>query len=449
MQYRWFIFIFLLITQTTVLGASRDTSNHIILYNATNNSIYISYFNNLDDLTEIKLLAKKETKISTHSSILIKINNVRKRPFIFYLKPGEQLRVYKDKQNEFVVEGTDSVRNNELQLLKRIRLTFGITSVWQEICEEDNRKIWDLIKQPALYEAFIHHTYQQQKLYIDSFAKVRPISREFRLYAEQNFFYELMSNKLELALIRKNIKDSLPVFRNFLQCDSCLPGHAYIWFAFNYVSTAIRVYSDSAFFNIAHHSSPKTRDLMLKDAMSVYYNINRALFNTHYNNFIVSVNDSAYKTYIENLQQVNNLENLLKSTDLLLSPNGDTIRLKTLTNKVKGKHIYIDFWASWCAPCIEGLPNTKAFEDTTPDVEVLYLSLDKNINTWKEYSKNLGLDERNTFLVVGNFNSPIAKRLQIEEIPRYIIISKSRKTTITRAPEAKDKKLKVILQNLN
>ena len=33
--------------------------------------------------------------------------------------------------------------------------------------------------------------------------------------------------------------------------------------------------------------------------------------------------------------------------------------LDNIKSVCKGKAIFIDFWATWCSPCIEAMPNTK------------------------------------------------------------------------------------------
>ena len=54
---------------------------------------------------------------------------------------------------------------------------------------------------------------------------------------------------------------------------------------------------------------------------------------------------------------------------------------------LKGKYVLIDFWATWCKGCVMELPHIKELYDKYHDkgLEVVALSKDYNINTWKEY----------------------------------------------------------------
>lgn len=42
-----------------------------------------------------------------------------------------------------------------------------------------------------------------------------------------------------------------------------------------------------------------------------------------------------------------------------------------------GKPLIINFWATWCAPCLREIPMLKAFQDTHPDTQVVGIAVDR------------------------------------------------------------------------
>jgi len=52
--------------------------------------------------------------------------------------------------------------------------------------------------------------------------------------------------------------------------------------------------------------------------------------------------------------------------------------LDTIKSLCKGKSIFLDFWATWCSPCIKAMPNTKRLYIETKNlpIEFIYLCTD-------------------------------------------------------------------------
>lgn len=58
----------------------------------------------------------------------------------------------------------------------------------------------------------------------------------------------------------------------------------------------------------------------------------------------------------------------------------DTNGVPVNNQTIQGKVVVLDFWATWCAPCIMGLPRMQALSDRykdTPDVEVIAVQVDE------------------------------------------------------------------------
>ncbi|MDX2150748.1 MAG: TlpA disulfide reductase family protein [Bryobacteraceae bacterium] len=67
---------------------------------------------------------------------------------------------------------------------------------------------------------------------------------------------------------------------------------------------------------------------------------------------------------------------------------------KTVTRSdFGGKVLVLNFWATWCPPCIEELPSLNQFqkEMAASGVVVLGVSVDKNENVYKNFLKRNGV----------------------------------------------------------
>ncbi len=118
---------------------------------------------------------------------------------------------------------------------------------------------------------------------------------------------------------------------------------------------------------------------------------------------------------------------------------GDTITLQDIFNRSNQRVKVVDFWASWCPPCIRQIKENKPFKDRLSvenNVEWIYLSIDMDKEKWLKKGKELSetLHFRNSYLLLKGKKSSLAKSLNVHQIPRYLIVDQKNKIVVNNAP---------------
>ncbi len=107
---------------------------------------------------------------------------------------------------------------------------------------------------------------------------------------------------------------------------------------------------------------------------------------------------------------------------------------KIFSNKsLKGKVYLIDFWASWCQPCIGEMPYLheayKKYHDK--GFEILSLSFDQKAGDIEKFRKAKWPMPWDHSFVDNGFKSDLAKEFQVEGIPKPILVNKDGKIIAT------------------
>jgi len=106
----------------------------------------------------------------------------------------------------------------------------------------------------------------------------------------------------------------------------------------------------------------------------------------------------------------------------LHTPDGQTIKLSDL----KGKVVYITFWASWCKQCVSEIvtwqKNCALFKKQP--VEFVYLSLDKDTTAARAIFSKYQVDGINT-VITGEWEAKEVQQYGVQSLPAYYLIDKN------------------------
>ena len=114
----------------------------------------------------------------------------------------------------------------------------------------------------------------------------------------------------------------------------------------------------------------------------------------------------------------------------------------------KGKYILIDFWATWCAACVQQSPYFEKLAEKLKDKKIVFISLsmDENRAQWAKMVKSKGWGGLQ--LYAGGSRETLEKLFSLRTIPRFILIDKEGKLLNDKVGYPSDKKTEPELRAL-
>lgn len=134
------------------------------------------------------------------------------------------------------------------------------------------------------------------------------------------------------------------------------------------------------------------------------------------------------------------------------APDSSSSTLAEILERHKGKIIYIDFWASWCGPCVAEMPHSRRLHEKfadDSDIVFVYLSIDDADPAWLKAMERLKIGETGEHYRRSRADiEPLMRALYIYSIPHYWIIDKEGNPHSLDAMPPSDPKLEKVLLKL-
>ncbi|HCV79544.1 TlpA family protein disulfide reductase [Zunongwangia profunda] len=198
---------------------------------------------------------------------------------------------------------------------------------------------------------------------------------------------------------------------------------------------------DTSIYDVAMQGYVKNRVSISVKPISVLFSDQDTGFNE---NFYYSVGDTLLLA--NDFYKIDSVSNNLSKLHFSLIKNIDEYRGKRLGVKIKNYNltsltnhtttikefsanknfILLDFWGTWCVPCLKSLPNLKKLHQDNEDVAVISIALDESIDVVKDFSIKNNMDWNHAY-VDSNNRKGIITDLRIKEYPTFILLDNNLK----------------------
>lgn len=390
--------------------------------------------------------------------------HIPRRTLKLYLSPGADIQLTFDASDMDqlpLLAGTGYVESSFLLTYnKEIEAKYGMMAVLSKAGEKD----------PTAYTDHIKGIYNEAISFMEEDARFEDLDPDFVSLMRANIRYEKYGRLMDYLPARAHFapekadEDIPESFYAFLENakqfnDAYTRSRAYVSFLQSYLNYRVRQLEEEepldswaqAQFDIAmEHFSGKSRELVL--AQVVHSALNFGDFKeatAMYEEFMdISEDEQLREVVQETYEAAHILAPGKPAPEFTLTDiNGEEVSL----NDFLGQVVYLDFWASWCGPCMQQVPYAKELKERMADQEdlvFLYISVDTDESAWRRTVDQH--DIQGVHLNVPGFDHPVPASYNLRGVPTFYLIGRDGHIADNRPPRPNNERIdEVLLSALN
>ncbi|WMW76990.1 thioredoxin-like domain-containing protein [Flavobacterium sp. 20NA77.7] len=427
------------LTADFILEKNDTLTKSIVLDDAENEFIGFSRFSRE---------AKKELsfKVNIKNSKIFRIYSTSPQtiPLTIYVTPGDEI-TFKTVNNFLIFKGKNAKYYNFYGQLLQAGIKYPIYLPEMKLTK---------------FKKDCFNIYNKKILFLEKYCKNNIVSDAFFSRFKKVLFFEYLNwilipkkQIIENPTYLSDIKIDFFIHKN-LQDDICynLALMKYVSYISIVKSNKVEYSKELLMFQLNFIEKKLDGNVkeyaITKTLIDFFNNLNPALTETLIDSITKYSKMIKNETYISLLKKVSeNLKTfkfklpveILNST--VIDTNSNVHTIDEVLNLEKNAIKVIDFWASWCAPCVSDLKETNQFRNylINNNVTIIYMSIDENKSDWiKRISQLENYNIQKNQYLINKTKFSIADYLNVKQIPRYVILNKENEVVMVNAPSLKD-----------
>jgi thiol-disulfide isomerase/thioredoxin len=431
------------------------------------NTVILEDFQNEFFNESSKIKSKSETEnldfeLTLSTPKLLRFYSIKPQtaPLLIFIQPGDSVSYHLAENKSIIFEGKNASHYNFFTKINYSSYNYPIY----------NKKegIWK-------YKEDIEFIYKKRLTFLEEYEKTNVCSDLFVKRIKEVLKYEYLNWSLNRFMIPKEAISNNPKYlevidyKLFDRNDQEDNGYFYLALV-NYLHFFSTINDNSEANSnqklefqlnfIDKNLSGNTKEYAITKTLSEYQKrVNQENLDFLRKSVIKNLTQIKEKKYREALELITQKlealgtelpQNVLKSR--LIDVDGNSITLEEILNNNNIK--LIDFWASWCAPCINEIKNSYQIRNKLAiekKITFLYFSIDKSQEKWKRKVielKKFGMD-KNQYLIAEEANSVLGTYFSISSIPKYVVLNATNKTYMNNAPSPSSEEFEKVISQLD